>query len=70
MYTPDEVLLHHYSMIRVNIADKFRNAAASIRWKPEQVTAFIDEFENAKLGNSISYFKGRILVESQNLFSI
>jgi hypothetical protein len=70
MYTPDEVLLHHYSMIRVDIAEKFRNAAASIRWKPEQVTAFIDEFENAKLGDSISYFKGRILVEAEDLFSI
>jgi hypothetical protein len=70
MYTPDEVLLHHYSMVRVDVAEKFRNAAASIRWKPEQVAAFIDEFERAKLGDSISYFKGRVLVESQDLFTI
>lgn len=69
-YTPEEVLLHHYSMIRVDIADKFRNAAASMRWKPEQVAAFISEFEGAKLGDSISYFKGRRLVEAPNHFNL
>jgi hypothetical protein len=66
----DEVMLHHYSMIRLDIRDKFRNAAASIRWKPEQVAAFIAEFEGAKLGDSISYFKGRRLVSAPDLFNL
>ena len=70
LYTPDEALLHHYSMIRVDISEKFRNAAASIRWKPEQVAAFISEFQGAKLGDSISYFKGRTLVEAPNYFNL
>jgi hypothetical protein len=60
-----EVMLHHYSMVRVDIEEKFRNAAASIRWKPEQIERFIKEFENAKLGDEISYFHGRRLVLAQ-----
>lgn len=70
LYTPDEVLLHHYSMVRVDIQEKFRNAAASIRWKPEQVERFVSEFKNAKLGDQISYFKGRTLVETEYLFGV
>jgi hypothetical protein len=70
MYAPDEVLLHHYSMIRVDIAEKFRNAAASIRWNPEQVSTFISEFEDANLGDPITYFKGRKLVEAEDFFGL
>jgi hypothetical protein len=70
LYLPDEVLMHHYSMVRVDVAEKFRNAAASIRWKPEQVASFIDEFERAELGMAVSYFGGRVLVEAEDLFGI
>lgn len=70
LYTENEVMLHHYSMVRIDIEDKFRNAAASIRWKPEQVERFISEFENAELGSEISYFKGRKLVECRDLFGL
>lgn len=70
MYAPDEVLLHHYSMVRVDVAEKFRNAAASIRWKPEQVAAFIDEFERAEWGMAVRYFGGRVLVSAEDLFKI
>lgn len=68
MFRPDEVLLHHYSMLRHDVLDKFTNAAASIRWNPDQVLKFIDEYENAKLGDKISYFQGRKLVSAPALF--
>lgn len=58
-----EAILHHHSMIRPDIRKKFRNAASSIRWKPEQVETFISEYENAKLGDNITYFQGRELVD-------
>jgi hypothetical protein len=70
LYKPDEVLLHHYSMVRVDVAEKFRNAAASIRWKPEQVAQFITDFERAELGMPVAYFGGRVLVEAEDLFGI
>jgi hypothetical protein len=61
-FNRNELMLHHYSMVRIDIEDKFRNAAASIRWNKEQVERFKEEFKNAKLGDSISYFQGRKLV--------
>jgi hypothetical protein len=70
LYKPDEVLLHHYSMVRVDVAEKFRNAAASIRWKPEQVERFITDFDRAELGMPVAYFGGRVLVEAEDLFNL
>lgn len=63
LFPIEDVVMHHYSMIRVDIDNKFRNAAASIRWKPDQVEMFIQEYKNARLGDKISYFQGRILIE-------
>lgn len=63
VFSPEEILLHHYSMVRKDIYKKFRNAAASIRWNEEQIEKFISEYENAKIGDKISYFKNSILTE-------
>lgn len=59
--SPELIMLHHYSMIRNDIRNKFANAAASIRWKPEQVQGFIDEYENynPEENKGITYFQGR-----------
>ena len=63
VFEQNEIMLHHYSMIREDIVDKFTNAAASIRWTPQQIFNFIDEYENAKVGDEISYFRGRKIIE-------
>ena len=65
-----KILMHHFSMIREDMQNKFRNAAASIRWKPKQITRFIIEYDNAKLGDQISYFQKRKIVEVPNIFDI
>jgi len=70
LYKPSEVILHHYSMLRNDIREKFANAAASIRWKPYQVERFANEFDNAELGQSLEYFKGRKLVECEDFFGL
>lgn len=59
----DEYLMDHYSMVRMDIEKKFRNAASSIRWTKEDVQTFINEYQNAKVGDSIKYFQGRKIVE-------
>lgn len=59
----DDILMDHYSMVRKDIKKKFRNAASSIRWSKEQVETFINEYDNAKVGDSITYFQGRKIVE-------
>lgn len=63
IFEPHECVLHHYSMVRTDIEKKFINAAASIRWKPEQVQQFISEYNNAKPGDKISYFQNSVIVE-------
>lgn len=70
VFDENEVLLHHYSMIRKDIKKKFRNAASSIRWTPEMVETFISEYENAKLGDSISYFGGLKLLEKNDVLEL
>lgn len=70
LFKEDEIMLHHYSMLRVDINNKFNNAAASINWGVEKRNQFILEYENAKVGNEISYFKGRKLIEVPNYFNI
>ncbi len=70
LFERSEIMMHHYSMIRQDIKNKFRNAAASIRWKPDQVNRFICEYENAKLGDEISYFKNRKLVKAADWFNL
>lgn len=68
IFSPKKVIMRHYSMIRVDIQKKFRNAAASIRWTPGQVDTYINEYENAKLGDKISYFKGNKIVDEKKVF--
>lgn len=66
----DDCIMHHFSMIRTDIENKFSNAAASIRWKPSQVQRFIDEYNNAQPGSCLEYFGGRKIIEVENLFKI
>lgn len=63
VFEPNECVLHHYSMVRIDIENKFKNAAASIRWKPEQIKTFIHEFYHAKVGDSITYFQNSVICE-------
>jgi len=70
LFERSEIMMHHYSMIRQDIENKFRNAAASIRWKPDQLNRFISEYKNAKLGDEISYFQNRKLVKTADWFDL
>lgn len=63
IFTIDEVLMNHYSMVRLDIRKKLKNAAASIRWTEKQIQQFVHEYDHAKPGDSISYFQGRKIIE-------
>lgn len=69
IFSQDEIMLYHFSMIRLNIDSKFDNAAASIRWTKEQIETFKSEYKTAKLGSKISYFQGREIVEMNHRFT-
>ena len=63
VFNIDECALHHYSMVRNDIMWKFKNSASRGNWSIEKLKQFVQEYENAKLGDSISCFKGRKIVE-------
>jgi hypothetical protein len=65
---PEEGLMNHLSMIRVDISKKFRNAASSIRWTRSQIEQFEREYERAAIGDRISYFQNRKLILNSDLF--
>lgn len=66
------IMLHHYSMIRDDIRNKFANAAASIRWSPAQVDTFIREYENynPEENKGITYFGGRTVKVVPDYFGL
>ncbi len=72
LFNENEVMLHHYSMIRQDIRSKFKSAAASVRWTPELVDNFIFEYENydVNINPGITYFGGRKIKKVLNYFGI
>lgn len=72
VFEPRTIMMHHYSMIRADIENKFRNAAASIRWTPDQIKTYIDEYQNYDIGlnKGIEYFQGRKIKLVKNYFNI
>jgi len=72
LFESEFCVLHHYSMIRDDIKNKFGNAAASIRWTKEQQEEFINEYENYSLIDNpgVKYFQGRKIKKVQNIFNI
>lgn len=69
VFKEDEIMLHHFSMIRNDVKNKFENAASSIRWTQDQVKLFASEYNSATLESKISYFGNRGLIEVENYFN-
>jgi hypothetical protein len=59
-------------MVRENIHDKFRNAAASMRWGKRQAEGFALEYEMYDIDRNpgVSYFRGRKIKIVPNYFNI
>ena len=70
LFDINSVALHHYSKVRLDITDKYRNAAASVNWNDEKVSTFLNEFNNAKLGDEITYYGGRKLIQCDDIFNL
>ena len=61
--------MHHYSMIRNDIENKFNNAAASSRWG-DKAKVYLDEYNSATINSKLQYFGGRGLKEVENYFNL
>jgi hypothetical protein len=59
VFTPKEIMLHHFSMVRRDVREKLSNAASS--WQPHEVDQFIKELEGYDITENpgVSYFKGK-----------
>lgn len=70
LYKEDEIMLHHYSMVRKDIRHKFENAAANQNWG-DKVQHFIDEYSkyDIKKNPGVSYFGGRKIEVVRDVFS-
>lgn len=71
LFSREEIMMHHYSMIRVDIENKFSNAAAGVRWG-EKAKVFLSEYQNYSLekNEGIQYFGGRKVQVVDNYFKM
>lgn len=69
LFGEDELMMHHFSMVRKDMISKFGNSASAQNWQ-HKIPDFIQEYENAKEGDKISYFKEREIVAVPNYFKI
>lgn len=71
LFPENEILMHHYSMIRENIDSKFDNAAASSRWG-EKGKVYREEFKHFSIETNepVAYFGGRRVIEVPNYFGL
>jgi len=69
---PYILIMHHYSMVRNNIVNKFKNAAASIRWNDAMRNQFIDEYNNydINVNPGLHYFQGRKIQVVPDYFNL
>lgn len=71
-FPEEDFLLHHFSMIRKDIAGKFENAAASQNWGKNMVTDFLDEFINYDINKNpgVRYFGGQKVDKTVDNFNL
>ena len=72
IFKEDEIMLHHFSAVRYDIFNKYRNSASGIRWTPEQLSQYEKEFNSYDLekNEGIAYFDGRKIEVVDNYFNI
>lgn len=72
LFEENEIMMHHYSMVRINIKEKFKNAAASIRWTKEMIETFVSEYKNHDIviNPELTYFQKRKIKVVPNYFNL
>lgn len=70
-FKQNEVMLHHYSMVRKDIRKKFENAASKINWIGK-IDGLVEEHDNYHIEEKkdLQYFTNRTVIEVNNYFNI
>ncbi len=71
-FSQDEIMMHHFSMVRIDVAEKFQDSASRFRWTESKAKEYLNEYENYDLweNEGIKYFGGRKVKIVQNFFGI
>lgn len=71
LFKDEEIMLHHYSVVRDNVEKKYRNAAGSKRWGA-RIEEFLKEYNeyDIKVNPGVNYFHGRKIIKVPNYFNI
>ncbi len=71
LFPNDELMMHHYSYVRTDIARKLNNSSANVNWK-DKIPDMVRQFEeHTDIKNDLIFlFKGHNLVEVDNKFNI
>lgn len=72
VFPVDELVLHHMSMVRVNIREKMQNSVSLGYWPQGSAEKFISEFDgyNLEENQGIKYFQGRKVKVVENYFEL
>lgn len=68
----EELVMHHMSMIRINIREKMQNSVSLGYWPQGSAERFIKEFEGYSLqeNRGVEYFQGRTVKVVDNFFEL
>jgi hypothetical protein len=69
VFKESEVLMHHYSWLRLDIRNKLENAAAKVNWN-NRIDEFVDKYENFKIGDSFPYYPNHNIIECKEEFNL
>jgi hypothetical protein len=67
-FEEDELMMHHYSYVRKDIARKLRNSSARGNFK--NIGEMVSGFESWEPGDELVWYKGHSVVEVNNQFGI
>jgi len=72
VFPVEELVLHHMSMIRINIREKMQNSVSLGYWPQGSAERFIAEFESYSLeeNRGVEYFQGRKVQVVENWFEL
>jgi hypothetical protein len=72
VFPVDQLVLHHMSMIRINIREKMQNSVSLGYWPQGSAERFIKEFESYSLEENpgVEYFQGRKVQVVDNYFEL
>jgi hypothetical protein len=72
IFPVEELVLHHMSMIRVNIREKMQNSVSLGYWPQGSAERYIKEFESYSLQENpgVEYFQGRKVQVVDNYFEL